>query len=39
MVFATKVAEGAKGPGDCPGIGAEEGRKLSAYMSRFNLEC
>ena len=38
MVFATKVAEGAKGPGDCPGIGAEEGRKLADYMSRFNLE-
>ncbi len=38
MVFATKVAEGAKGPGDCPGIGAEEGKKLAAYMSRYNLE-
>jgi hypothetical protein len=38
MVFATKVAEGAKGPGDCPGIKVEEGRKLADYMSRFNLE-
>jgi ArsR family metal-binding transcriptional regulator len=38
MVFATQVAEGAKGHEDCPGIGAEEGRKLAGYMSRFNLE-
>ncbi len=38
MVFATKVAEGAKGPGDCPEIGPEKDRKLSDYMKQFNLE-
>jgi len=38
MVFATKVAEGAKGPGDCTQIGIEEKIKLSDYMKRFNLE-
>ena len=40
-IFKSKCqadAKGAKGPGDCPGIGAEESRKLSDYMSRFNLE-
>ena len=38
MVFATKVAEGAKGPGDCTQIGTEEKMKLSDYMKRFNLD-
>lgn len=38
MVFATKVAEGAKGAEDCPQIQDENSKKLSVYMSRFNLD-
>lgn len=37
MVFATKVAEGAKGPNDCPQIGNMK-RDLTDYMGQFNLE-
>lgn len=38
MVFATKVAEGAKGPEDCPPMGEQERKKLSDYMGQFNLD-
>jgi ArsR family metal-binding transcriptional regulator len=38
LVFATKVAEGAKGPDDCPPLDAEQHRCLTEYMGRFNLE-
>jgi ArsR family metal-binding transcriptional regulator len=38
MVFATKVAEGVKGPQDCPPIAEDRGRKLENYMHRFHLE-
>lgn len=38
MVFATKVAEGAKGPEDCPLMGTGETIKLTAYMKQFNLD-
>ena len=38
MVFATKVAEGAKGPEDCTQIESDECKKLSGYMSQFNLD-
>ncbi len=38
MVFATKVAEGAKGADDCPGIGAVENEKLTQYMGQFRLD-
>jgi len=36
MVFATKVAEGAKDPVNCTGLGAQEKEKLEAYMRLFN---
>lgn len=38
MVFATKVAEGAKGAEDCPKIQDENSKKLNEYMSRFKLD-
>ncbi|CCK82106.1 MULTISPECIES: (Fe-S)-binding protein [Desulfobacula] len=38
MVFATKIAEGAKGPEDCPRLGEDENKKLTEYMSQFNLD-
>jgi len=38
MVFATKVAEGAKGPEDCPDMGTAQREKLSRYMMQFNLD-
>ena len=38
MVFATKVAEGAKGAENCPQIQEENFQKLNAYMSRFKLD-
>ena len=38
MVFATQVADGAKGPEDCPPIGEENSKKLSEYMRRFKFD-
>ncbi|MFO7913955.1 MAG: (Fe-S)-binding protein [Desulfotignum sp.] len=38
LVFAAKMAEGAKGPDDCPPMDAEQRRRLTEYMGRFNLE-
>ncbi len=41
MVFATQVAEGAKGSCDCPQIGqvgSDQGRKLDRYMAQFKLD-
>ncbi|MDD9301315.1 MAG: Fe-S cluster protein [Desulfobacter sp.] len=38
MVFATKVAEGAKGGQDCPGMSPPQRDKLSRYMKQFNLD-
>jgi ArsR family metal-binding transcriptional regulator len=38
MVFATMVAQGVKGSGDCPWIAEEKGIQLAQYMSRFHLE-
>ncbi len=38
MVFATKVAEGSKGPKNCTQIEANESKKLAEYMSRFKLD-
>jgi CO dehydrogenase/acetyl-CoA synthase gamma subunit (corrinoid Fe-S protein) len=35
LVFATRVAEGAKGADDCPTIKNDEKKKLSAYMNRL----
>ncbi len=39
MVFAAKVAEGAKVAQDCPAMGLAQGEKLNQYMMPFNLEC
>lgn len=38
MVFSTKVAEGVKGPEDCPPLEEEKGAKLREYMSQFHLD-
>jgi ArsR family metal-binding transcriptional regulator len=38
LVFAAKMAEGAKGPDDCPPLDAEQHRCLTEYMGRFTLE-
>ena len=38
MVFATKVAEGAKGAENCAQIKDENAEKLTRYMSRFKLD-
>ncbi|MEW6615437.1 MAG: (Fe-S)-binding protein [Thermodesulfobacteriota bacterium] len=38
MVFATLVAQGAKGYEDCPPLIGENKRKLEEYMSQFRLD-
>lgn len=38
MVFATRVAEGVKGPEDCPALEAQNRDKLKAYMAQFQFE-
>lgn len=38
MVFATKIAEGAKGPEDCSQMGDKEREQLIDYMAPFNLD-
>ncbi|MDZ7831954.1 MAG: (Fe-S)-binding protein [Desulfobacterales bacterium] len=38
MVFATKVAEGAKRPEDCFGLGTSLREELSWYITQFNLD-
>jgi ArsR family metal-binding transcriptional regulator len=38
MVFATKVAEGAKGAQNCTQIQEDNSTKLTEYMSRFKLD-
>jgi ArsR family metal-binding transcriptional regulator len=38
MVFATQVAEGGKGPEDCPPLSGENQAKLQAYLAQFQLE-
>jgi ArsR family metal-binding transcriptional regulator len=38
MVFATKIAVGAKGPKDCTQIGSRESKQLTDYMERFDLD-
>ena len=37
LVFATRVAEGAKGPEDCPSLTGDNREKLEAYLDGFNL--
>ena len=38
MVFAAKIAEGAKGPEDCPPLKEEKGVKLQEYMEPFQFD-
>jgi len=38
MVFATQVAEGGKGPLDCPPLSPENKAKLDAYLQQFQFE-
>jgi len=38
MVFAARVAEGAKGPEQCPSLKGENRTKLERYMRDFQLE-
>ena len=38
MVFATQVAEGAKGAGNCPELDDSGRQSLNTYMSRFQLD-
>ena len=38
MVFAARMTEGAKGPGDCPPMGDENQRRLAEYMSQFKFD-
>jgi len=37
MVFATKIAEGAKGVEDCPFPTTDKKQALKVYMESFNL--
>jgi len=37
-VFAAKVAEGAKGPEDCPALDEQRLKALEEYMSQFKLD-
>jgi hypothetical protein len=38
MVFAAQVAEGGKGPEDCPPLDDDGREKLSAYPSQFRFD-
>jgi len=38
MVFATKIAEGAKGAEICPSLKVEQRMKLEKYMEHFSLD-
>jgi len=38
MVFATQVADGGKGPEDCPPLIGENKTKLETYLAQFHLE-
>lgn len=38
MVFAVKIAEGAKGPEDCPPLKEDMRMKLQEYMELFQLD-
>jgi ArsR family metal-binding transcriptional regulator len=38
MVFAARIAEGVKGPENCPPLGAENKQRLQAYVSQFKFE-
>jgi len=38
MVFSLLVAEGVKGPEDCPGLNDSRNTKLQKYLEQFCLE-
>jgi hypothetical protein len=38
MVFATQVAEGAKGPEDCPPLEDANREQLSNYLGQFRFD-
>jgi ArsR family metal-binding transcriptional regulator len=38
MVFAARMAEGVKGPEDCPPLAAESKQRLEEYMRQFKFE-
>ena len=38
MVFAARMAEGAKGSEDCSTLGAENKQRLEGYMSQFKFD-
>jgi ArsR family metal-binding transcriptional regulator len=38
MVFAAQVAEGAKGPDDCPPLDDDERNKLVEYLGQFRFD-
>jgi len=38
MVFASLVAQGVKGPADCPELNGQESEELKTYMAGFSLE-
>ncbi len=38
MVFAARMAEGAKAPEDCPALDREHQKRLAAYMERFKFD-
>jgi hypothetical protein len=37
MVFATQVAEGAKGPEDCPPLDEAGSQNLAQYLGQFRF--
>lgn len=38
MVFASLIAQGAKGPEDCPHLEDEKSHRLQEYMNQFHLD-
>ena len=38
MVFASRVADGDKGPDDCPTLDGERKTKLANYLGQFEFE-
>ena len=38
MVFAARMAEGVKGPENCPPLGAKNNQRLKEYMKQFKFE-
>jgi ArsR family metal-binding transcriptional regulator len=38
MVFATQVADGGRGPEDCPPLKGQNKAKLDSYLQQFQLE-